>query len=107
MYSTDHFHSTSHEVLCISSGAARCSFGHLANPKHVEEVLRKGDVVIIPAGVSHRLLEELEKPFEMVGSYPEGCEWDMCYGKEGEKGKIQVIKALEWLNARTDSTFNA
>ena len=103
MYSTDHFHSTSHEVLSIASGSAKCSFGHLDNPDHVEEVLKKGDVVILPAGVCHRLMEELEKPFLMVGSYPEGCDWDLCYGKQGEEGKIKAIETLDWF--RTDPIY--
>lgn len=98
MYSTSHFHSTSHEVLCISSGEARLCFGHEDNEGRVEEVLRKGDVVVVPAGVAHRLLEEVEGKgtFEMVGSYPTGQSWDMCYGKKGEEGKIKKIEGLGW-----------
>lgn len=96
MYSTSHFHTTSHEVLGIASGKARLCFGHEDNPKRVEEVLQKGDVIIMPAGVSHRLLEDLEGGFTMVGSYPVGCNWDMCYGKSGEEGQIDQIKDLGW-----------
>ena len=97
MYSHDHFHSTSHEVLAIASGSARCSFGHLENPGRVEAVVSKGDVMVLPAGVSHRLVLEMEGPFEMVGCYPEGCEWDMCHGEKGEEGKIREIAGLPWL----------
>ncbi len=68
MYSTSHFHSTSHEVLGIASGKARLCFGHEDNPKKIEEVVQKGDVIVMPAGVSHRLLEDLEGGFSMVGS---------------------------------------
>ena len=96
MYSFSHYHSTSHEVLCITSGAAQCCFGGEANPGRVEPELRKGDVVIVPAGVSHRLLQETERPFLMVGCYPPGKRWDMCYGKEGEESKVQSIKAQSW-----------
>ena len=66
MYSTSHFHSTTHEVLCIASGRARCCFGSEQNPERVEPVLEAGDVVIVPAGVSHRLLEDLDGGFQMV-----------------------------------------
>lgn len=66
MYSTSHFHSTSHEVLGIASGKARLCFGHEDNEKRVEEVLSKGDVIVVPAGVAHRLLEDLDGGFEMV-----------------------------------------
>lgn len=100
MYSTTHFHSTTHEVLAIASGAARCCFGGEGNPGRVEPVLRKGDVVVVPAGVGHRLLEDLEGGFEMVGSYPSGGKgWDMCYGgeKEGEeREKVGGISGLGW-----------
>lgn len=68
MYSTSHFHSTSHEVLGIVNGRARLCFGHEDNPGKVEEILSKGDVIIMPAGVSHRLLDDIEAGFEMVRS---------------------------------------
>ncbi|KAG8987638.1 hypothetical protein FRB94_001609 [Tulasnella sp. JGI-2019a] len=78
MYSTSHFHSTTHEVLAISSGRARLLFGGEGNPKNVEAEVIKGDAIIIPAGVAHRLVEDLEGGFEMVGSYPKGVvKWDM------------------------------
>ena len=96
MYSTSHFHSTSHEVLGIASGEARLCFGHERNPKRVEEVVKAGDVVVLPAGVAHRLLEDLAGGFQMVGSYPKGCNWDMCYGNKGEEEKIESIKELRW-----------
>jgi len=66
MYSTSHFHSTSHEVLGISRGRARLCFGHEENGGRVVEVVGAGDVVVVPAGVAHRLLEDLEGGFEMV-----------------------------------------
>ncbi|KAF2213251.1 hypothetical protein CERZMDRAFT_39845 [Cercospora zeae-maydis SCOH1-5] len=96
MYSTSHFHSTTHEVLCISHGKAKLCFGHEENSARVEEVVEKGDVVVVPAGVAHRLLEDLEGGFEMVGSYPKGCQWDMCYGREGEERKVAGIEDLDW-----------
>ncbi|CAG7555754.1 unnamed protein product [Fusarium equiseti] len=96
MYSQTHFHSTSHEVLCISHGRARLCFGGEENEGRVEPVVEQGDVVIVPAGVGHRLLEDLDGGFEMVGSYPEGCDWDMCYGKKGEESKVNAIKDLSW-----------
>lgn len=96
MYSTTHFHSTTHEVLCISSGRAKLCFGGEANAGRIEPVVEKGDVVVVPAGVGHRLLEDQEGRFEMVGSYPKGCDWDMCYGKQGEEGKVKGIERLSW-----------
>jgi len=62
--------------------------------------VEKGDVMIVPAGVGHRLLEDLSEGgegFEMVGAYPkEATQWDMCYGKKGEEKKVQGIRELGW-----------
>ncbi|KAI9798513.1 MAG: hypothetical protein M1833_004780 [Piccolia ochrophora] len=96
MYSTTHFHSTTHEVLCIARGKATLCFGGEENPGRVEPTVEKGDVVVVPAGVGHRLLEDKDKGFEMVGSYPNGESWDMCYGKAGEEDKVDGIKRLGW-----------
>ncbi|KAI1339195.1 RmlC-like cupin domain-containing protein [Xylariaceae sp. FL0016] len=98
MYSTSHFHSTSHEVLGIAAGKARLCFGHEDNPENVEVTAVQGDVLVVPAGVAHRLLED-ETPgggFQMVGSYPKGCSWDMCYGKKGEEEKVRGIVKVPW-----------
>ncbi|MCJ1328974.1 hypothetical protein MMC10_005651 [Thelotrema lepadinum] len=85
---------TTHEVLCIGNGKARLCFGGEDNPEKIECVVNKGDVIIVPAGVSHRLLDDLDGGFEMVGSYPKGKQWDMCYGREGEEDKIEGIRHL-------------
>lgn len=66
-----------------------------------------GDVIVIPAGVGHRLLKDLSSEgnlgkFEMVGSYPRAAKgWDMCYGREpgdddAETGAEERIRALGW-----------
>ncbi|THX02614.1 hypothetical protein D6D13_08204 [Aureobasidium pullulans] len=96
MYSTSHFHSTSHELLCISTGSARLCFGHEDNPSNITPTVSAGDVILVPAGVARRLLDDIEGGFEMVGSYPKGKSWDMCYGKKGEEKKIKEIEKLGW-----------
>lgn len=53
-------------------------------------------MVIVPAGVGHRLLEDYGGGFQMVGSYPRGKNWDMCYGKSGEEDKSKTIAAVDW-----------
>lgn len=95
MYSTSHFHSNTHEVLVISSGSAKLCFGGEENPDRVEPVVTEGDVIVVPAGVAHRLLED-KGGFSMVGSYPDGKCWDMCYGREDEAEKVNNIRDLEW-----------
>jgi uncharacterized protein YjlB len=95
MYSTSHFHSNTHEVLAVSAGSAKLCFGGECNPDRVEPVVEKGDVIVVPAGVAHRLLEE-RGDFSMVGSYPGGKSWDMCYGRSNEAQKVKNIQDLEW-----------
>lgn len=93
MYRQSHFHSTSHEVLGIVSGRARLCFGGEENPRRVEPVVQAGDLIIVPAGVAHQLLKDLDGDFGMLGSYPAGKNWDMCYGVEGED-ESQITKAI-------------
>jgi uncharacterized protein YjlB len=69
-------------------------FGGEENASRIEALVGRGDVIIIPAGVGHRLLDDFGSGFEMVGSYPIGKSWDMCYGKAGEEKKIQTITSL-------------
>lgn len=96
MFKQSHFHSTTHEVLVIANGEAKLCFGHEDNHDRVLETAKKGDAIIIPAGVSHRLIEDLSGDFLMVGSYPKGKNWDMCYGHQDEAEKIHSIAALPW-----------
>lgn len=98
MYSRSHFHSTVHELLVVTEGSAELCFGGENNPKRVETEVSRGDVMIIPAGVAHRLLKEGDgnSGFSMVGSYEKGKSWDMCYGIEGEEQKVEGIKNVMW-----------
>ncbi len=100
MYSTTHFHSATHEVLRVVAGGARLCFGGEEDPQRFEPTVPQGDLIVVPAGVRHRLLEENqgETPFKMVGSYPPGKQWDMCYGETGEEGKAQEIRKLAWFH---------
>src|SRR5439155_19625789 len=51
VYPFPHYNSTSHEVLVVYSGAATLRLGG----EHGKEVeVRAGDVIVIPAGVSHQ-----------------------------------------------------
>jgi len=81
VYPYHHFHSTAHEVLLVFSGSAKVQFG---GERGITEMLRAGDVVIIPAGVGHKNLAS-SQDFGVVGAYPEGQKWDMCYGKSRER----------------------
>ncbi|EYE92394.1 cupin domain-containing protein [Aspergillus ruber CBS 135680] len=100
MFPQSHFHSTTHEVLGVVSGTARLCFGGEGNPDRFEPTVKKGDLMIVPAGVSHRLLDELGsgESFKMVGAYPKDKDWDMCYGKQGEEEKVKDIERVVWFH---------
>lgn len=92
MYDRSHYHSTSHEVLGVFRGTARLRFG--GDEVDVQEVVEPGDVIAIPAGVAHNSLEA-GADFQMVGAYPAGKSWDMCYGqcqKEHEQALVNISK---------------
>lgn len=103
MYKTDHYHSTTHEILVVHRGSALLRFGGEANPDKVKVEVRKGDVMVIPAGYAHAMVrdttdrrEEGSGGFEMVGSYPVGADqWDHCTDAVGEDGEMRM-KGLEW-----------
>jgi uncharacterized protein YjlB len=81
IYDYHHYHSTAHEVLGVIRGTARVQFG---GPSGVTVPIESGDVVIIPAGVSHMCLE-CEDSFQVVGAYPEGQEYDIMKGNKDER----------------------
>ena len=81
IYDYHHYHSTAHEILVILNGSCRVQFGGV-NGSTLN--LEKGDVVIIPAGVAHKRIDEADG-FQCLGAYPDGQEYDMNYGNEGER----------------------
>jgi uncharacterized protein YjlB len=72
IYEFHHYHSTAHEVLGIYGG--------------LEIQLNHGDVIVLPAGVAHKNMGSGDN-FKCVGAYPSGQEYDMNYGKQGERPK--------------------
>jgi uncharacterized protein YjlB len=76
-----HYQSTAHEVLCIYSGWV---LAKLVGEKGIEHKSHKGDIIFIPAGVTHKNLDS-SSDFMVVGAYPQGQRWDMNYGREGER----------------------
>ena len=98
MYSYSHFHSTAHEVLGVISGRAQLCFGGEDSPDRYEVVVQKGDLMIVPAGVSHRLLEDYGGDFDLLGAYPPGSTYDMCYGGPREEERVKGIAGLPWFD---------
>ncbi|PKX94070.1 cupin domain-containing protein [Aspergillus novofumigatus IBT 16806] len=90
-----------YSISGVVSGRARLCFGGEGNPNRFDTIVEKGDLIIVPAGVGHRLLDELdteEERFKMVGAYPKQKQWDMCYGQSGEEDKVKGIKDLGWFH---------
>ena len=80
-----HYHSTSHEVLCVVGGRARITLGG-SGGETIE--VEAGDVVVIPAGVGH-CNEGSASGFSVVGAYPRGQEnYDLRTGEEGERPEV-------------------
>lgn len=71
-----HFHTNTHEVLGCHAGSATIRFGGSAGEDHH---LSAGDVVVIPAGLAHCLIEA-SPDFAVVGAYPAGAVPDMHRG---------------------------
>lgn len=76
VYTFHHYHSNTHEVLGVVQGAADVLFG---GPNGQIVHVRRGDVVIIPAGVAHKRVDASAN-FMVVGAYPEGRDFDVSHG---------------------------
>lgn len=86
-----HYHSTSHEVLIVSSGTALLQLGGEYGKK---ADVKKGDLIVIPAGVGHKRLEASDD-FTVVGAYPGGQSYDFGYGEADERPeKVNNIKKV-------------
>lgn len=81
IYTFPHYHSNTHEVMGVIRGETELQVG--GNNGSVVK-LEKGDVLILPAGVCHRNLGP-EDAVTCVGAYPEGIQYNMNYGKPGER----------------------
>jgi uncharacterized protein YjlB len=81
IYSFHHYHSITHEVMGVIQGHALLQLG---GPKGKKLEVKKGDVIIIPAGVAHKLVESWDE-FQVVGAYPGGRSWDILKGEHGER----------------------
>ena len=81
VYDYHHYHSTAHEVLGVYKGSAMLLLG---GSQGIQLELHEGDVIVIPAGVAHKCIHS-SNDFKCVGAYPKGQDYDMNYGKSGER----------------------
>ena len=72
IYTYPHFHSTTHECLGCAVGWMEVElFGRGGTRVRIEA----GDVIVMPAGVSHQMVGS-SPDIVMVGGYPDGRDWD-------------------------------
>ncbi len=81
MYTYNHYHSITHEVLGIYCGECHVSLG---GDSGIQLFLEKGDVLLIPAGVAHKNIGA-STDFKCIGAYPGGKDFDINLGKSGER----------------------
>ena len=76
-----HFHANTHEALGIARGTATVLFG---GPNGRPMTVAAGDVVVVPAGVGHRNMEQ-SPDLLIVGAYPDNAPRpDQYRGKPAE-----------------------
>jgi uncharacterized protein YjlB len=80
IYDFTHYHSQTHEVLGIARGSAKVRFGGL---KGRLLFVKAGDVVVIPAGVSHRRVTPSDDLL-VVGAYPATGRYNECRNSRDE-----------------------
>lgn len=68
LFDFQHYHYAAHEVLTVITGSGVLELGGDQGP---QQPMSEGDVVILPAGYGHKLLEA-DRGFTVVGGYPAG-----------------------------------
>ena len=73
IYDYYHFHSTSHEVLGVAQGEMTLRLG---GEDEADVSFAAGDVIVMPAGVSHAFIDGTSDIL-VVGGYADGRDWDL------------------------------
>jgi uncharacterized protein YjlB len=87
VYDFVHYHSQVHEVMGVARGSARIECGGV---KGRILTLKAGDVVVLPAGTGHRLIEA-SRNFLVVGAYPPDGTYDECTDTRDRPDAIKRI----------------
>ncbi|KAJ5084917.1 hypothetical protein NUU61_009496 [Penicillium alfredii] len=93
-----HFHPNTHECYAIIRGQSTLVLGreHAATTGGVEVDVSAGDVVVVPAGVSHRSISA-DNEYRYIGVYPEAApKWrnNFCKGKEDMHLLVEEITSV-------------
>jgi uncharacterized protein YjlB len=83
IYHYPHYHSMIHEAMGIARGRAKVRFG---GGKGREIEIAAGDVVILPAGTGHQLINQSQE-LVVIGAYPPSGKYDLCRGSKAEHAK--------------------
>lgn len=81
IYTYHHYHSITHEAMGVIKGSTTLLLGGEGG---IDITIHKGDIIVIPAGVAHKNLCK-ESDVTCIGGYPDGRDYDMNYGKPGER----------------------
>ena len=91
VYDFVHYHSQVHEVMGVARGTAKIECGGV---KGRLVRVRPGDVLILPAGTGHRLIEA-SRNFLVVGAYPEHGTYDECTDSRERPDAIKRIAKVQ------------
>ena len=72
-------------------------FGGEENPDRLETSVEKGEGIVVPAGVGHRLLEDLSGGFEMVGAI-QRVRTGICAMRKRRREKSREL--VDWAGLR-------
>ncbi len=94
VYTYGHFHSTTHECLGVASGWMEVEFFGKGGTR---VKVSTGDVIVIPAGVSHNMVGHSDD-IGMIGGYDEGRDWDnMAEERISEDIRRAAVKRIMML----------
>lgn len=99
IYDFTHYHQQVHEVLGVAAGTAQVEFG---GPRGKVYALKAGDVVVLPAGTGHRLVEGSDDLL-VVGAYPAEGSYDEVTDSRDRLKAMSAIAACP--HPRTDPVF--
>jgi uncharacterized protein YjlB len=91
IYDYHHYHSAAHEVLGVAAGSASVLFGGEGGET---VALTAGDVVVIPAGVGHALVNQ-GGALLVVGAYADGRDWNIVRADQGQVDARARARAAE------------